>query len=355
MRSDLAHADATPPIRLLLRMVLPHRDPISRKRVRRAATNLVTIDNWSGDDATNEELAQLALVRLLWLQRECRRAARRGHTEAAVLVSRTAIETLIVGMWMLHASQPITALRGQSAKSLKSLISFASTAGLVPTPLLKAMIQTVGEPRPLPTLRSLIDQLKDSQYWTELNGLYEHFYQPLSSLFGHGSPAALLRHVDADGRVVTRPMMPWSSSRATHAADACVGMLAGAIALQIGAPAGALDRYTRAHRDRMVVPGAIMAVKGAPRAIRWSALPSVVPDITAMRRIWADRLREDRSDPTSGVPGSTRPSSVADQDAELTRHTEKVVRAMYPTVDDETRAVMITGLVESLLDTAQTD
>lgn len=63
------------------------------------ALDLATRDLWPQDEAavTALDFAQLALLRLLRLQRETRRAVRTRQREAAALLARTSMETCILG------------------------------------------------------------------------------------------------------------------------------------------------------------------------------------------------------------------------------------------------------------------
>src|SRR5258708_19297078 len=75
--------------------VLPVIDVPSRCAVRKQAVNLVRCDPWPGLAATGEDAAQLAILRLRSLQRDTRRAVRSGQSEAAIMLARGPIETLI--------------------------------------------------------------------------------------------------------------------------------------------------------------------------------------------------------------------------------------------------------------------
>jgi hypothetical protein len=86
----------------VLRTLLPRPDLIQRRRVRSAARNLVTCSPWPGEDATGTDAAQLAVLRLLWLQRQVRRAVRGRHREASVMLARASVETCILGLYCLH-------------------------------------------------------------------------------------------------------------------------------------------------------------------------------------------------------------------------------------------------------------
>jgi hypothetical protein len=61
-------------VRIVALAMLPVPDLVTRIRVRRTARRLVACDPWPGMDATGEDAAQLTLHRVLWLQRQTRRA-----------------------------------------------------------------------------------------------------------------------------------------------------------------------------------------------------------------------------------------------------------------------------------------
>jgi hypothetical protein len=56
--------------RIIARTMLPCPDLIRRCRVRSAARKVVTCSPWPGLDATGTDAAQLAILRVLWLQRQ---------------------------------------------------------------------------------------------------------------------------------------------------------------------------------------------------------------------------------------------------------------------------------------------
>ena len=68
----------------LLRSLLPYPDLLRRRRMRKSARRLIVSALWPEDHATSLDIAQLALLRLLWLQRETHRAARKGLADATV-------------------------------------------------------------------------------------------------------------------------------------------------------------------------------------------------------------------------------------------------------------------------------
>ena len=93
---------------------LPVVDLPSRYRVRRLAVSLVECDPWPGMAATGEDAAQLAILRLRRLQRETRCAVRGRHAEAATLLARASIETLITGLYCLHEQDAVARLQAET-------------------------------------------------------------------------------------------------------------------------------------------------------------------------------------------------------------------------------------------------
>src|SRR5271165_1397220 len=79
-----------------VRGALPCPDLLRRSRTRRAALRLITCKQWPGDNATGMDGAQLALLRLLYLQQVTRTAVSERRAEDAALLARGSIETAIV-------------------------------------------------------------------------------------------------------------------------------------------------------------------------------------------------------------------------------------------------------------------
>jgi len=95
----------------------------------RAAHMLVGSEPWPGNDATSIQIAQLAMLRLLWLQRATRRAAWLRQCEAAALLARAAVETCISSLYWLQTEDATARLTGDNAKSLQKMLKaeFGST------------------------------------------------------------------------------------------------------------------------------------------------------------------------------------------------------------------------------------
>jgi hypothetical protein len=240
----------------VLRGVLPYPDPVRRVRVRRRAWNLAARDPWPQDEAaaTGLDYATLALLRTLWLQRATRRAVRNRDREGAALLARTSMETCILGLWCLHIPEAADRLRAAEIKAAPAMLTFVSYTGLIPDALIKQAVRALGEPQKLTDVRAMAEQIDAKTGATLAIHLYDAVYRPASHYFTHASSSALLRHVSPQGRRTIRPANSWIRRAPVRLADACVGLLAGAIAGQKGTSAELFVRYAEGHAARLMPP-----------------------------------------------------------------------------------------------------
>lgn len=126
---------------------------MSARRARKAARGLIRCSPWPGDGATPPDIAQLALLRLLWLQRETHRAARRRQFEATALLARAALETGIAGLYWLYAEDAVVRLGGGNAKALQRMLAYIADGDPITPSVIDDVTAAFGERRDLPTLR----------------------------------------------------------------------------------------------------------------------------------------------------------------------------------------------------------
>jgi hypothetical protein len=105
-----------------VRGLLPYPDLPRRIRMRRAAFKLITCNRWPGDDATGNDAAQLALLRLLWLQRRIRRAVRSRHTEEAAYLARAVVDACIIGLYCLHLGTAVADLSAANNSAARRVL-----------------------------------------------------------------------------------------------------------------------------------------------------------------------------------------------------------------------------------------
>jgi hypothetical protein len=114
-----------------VRGLLPYPDLRRRISTRRSAFNLITCKRWPGDDATGDDAAQLALLRLLWLQRLVRRAGRARRDEEAALLARSAVDACIIGLYCLHSGTAVAALPAANNRAARRIAGYLTDFGLM--------------------------------------------------------------------------------------------------------------------------------------------------------------------------------------------------------------------------------
>ncbi|MFF0123830.1 hypothetical protein ACFYP7_31630 [Micromonospora arida] len=267
-------------------------------QVRHHARVLATREPWPRDDSaiTGEGYARLALLRLLALQRATRRAVQTHQRESAPLLARTAMETCIVGLWCLHDPNAVRKLRESEIKVVPSLLTFMSSAGILPDSVIREAVRALGEPRKLPDVRSMTEQIDSRTGATLAVHLYDTAYRPASQYFTHASGAALLRHVTAEYRYSTKPANSWARRAPVRLTDACVGLLAGALANQVAEPAELFVRYSEGHAKRVLPPLLVTISKGMARRIRFADLVAALKQVEETRAYLSRRGPDDDPD-----------------------------------------------------------
>jgi hypothetical protein len=267
----------------LLRGVLPYPDLRRRWRINRRAHKLVTCRQWPGDDATGMDAAQLALLRLLWLQRLTHNAVSMRRDEDAALLARASIETCIVGLYCIHSGDAIAHLSAPSYGS-SGPVPYLTNAELGSPAAIDSAVLALGEVGPDLNIRDLALWLEREHGLVLATGLYHRYYVPLSHLFTHAYAFALMRHVRPDGTLRRRPAFPWVKRSAARMADGCTAVLAASIADKTGTPSELFHRSATAHLDRLLTPALVFAVKGAFRSGPWREFPSTLQSIIEAQR-----------------------------------------------------------------------
>jgi hypothetical protein len=174
--------------RPFLLAVLPVPDLPSRYRVRRLAAGLFKCDPWPGMTATGEDAAQLAILRLRWVQHGTRRAVRSRQDEAAVMLARVSIATLITGLYCLYEQDAVAQLQAENIRNLPLLLKFLTDAGVIPASVLDECIRRLGYGQPAkgPTVEVMATAVDKSLGARAAVDLYDRFYRPSSTLTVHG-------------------------------------------------------------------------------------------------------------------------------------------------------------------------
>ncbi|MFK0279498.1 hypothetical protein ACIQVL_03355 [Streptomyces sp. NPDC090499] len=258
-----------------VRGMLPAPDPVRRRRVRASARELVDCNPWPEDDdaTTGLDVAKLALLRLLHLQQQTRKAAKAGVDEAVVQLARSSVEVCVLGVYSLHESNVVAQLRAGYIKAMSSMLAYLIEDGLVTKDLVDQSAATLGRAANGPGVFAMADRIDTALGSTGAVSLYRRFYVPTSAFFVHANAASLLRHVRTDNTLSARPSMPWTRRSALHVSDACVGILASALAAGEGKPYAEFEQYARSHMALTFTPMAVAATKGLSRSLPLRQLP----------------------------------------------------------------------------------
>ncbi len=257
---------------VIARTLLPCPDLIRRCRVRSAARKLVTCSPWPGLAATGTDAAQLAILRVLWLQRQTRRAVRGRHREASVMLARASVETCILGLYCLHEDGAVAHLQAANIKALRDVMRYLSDAGHVPAEVIERCVAALGESRRGPKVWDMAKRVEQATGQRGAISLYQRFYVPTSNFFVHANAGSLLRHVGAGDKLTRRPVRAWTRRSPARVADACTGILASAVAERTGRPAMGFARYADKHLDRALTPLAVLAGAGLGRSVKLTQL-----------------------------------------------------------------------------------
>jgi hypothetical protein len=277
-----------------LRLFIPSFDPLRRARIRRSARSLITCSPWPPSmTSTAEQVAQLALVRLLYLQKLTRRQARFRQTEAAVLLTRSAVDTCIVGLYCLHVPNALDRLNANNTKSLERLIEPVIDEVVLTTEIINAGILEMPDPLTLPNLGVLVDQIVANGGPMTARVLYERLYRPISTLYTHASGVTLMRHMRHNDRVTERPMAPWTMTGAVNAVDTCVGQLAAAISAPDSADRALFMQYGMEHLKKTPLPVSTMFIKQIVVQFKVKNLPAAIRSARDIRTYLAEAAASD--------------------------------------------------------------
>lgn len=268
-----------------VRGLLPAPDPVRRRRIRTAARQLVDCNPWPEDDTTTGPgVAKLALLRLLYLQQQTRRASIAGVDEAVVQLARSAVEACVLGLYSLYATNVVVQLKAGYLKAMSSMLAYFVEDGLVTKDLIDQSAAAMGGATNGPGVFAMADRIDTASGSAAAVSLYRRFYAPTSTFFVHANAASLLRHVGKDNRISGRPSMPWTRRSAVHVSDACVGILASAIAASEGKRFGEFEQYAHDHLALTFTPMAVAVTQGLRRSVRLSQLPLLVSTIRELRQ-----------------------------------------------------------------------
>jgi hypothetical protein len=230
----------------MIRLNIAAFDPIRRRRVRAAAKRLIPAKAWATTDATADEIARVALLRVIFLQQETRRAARHAETEATAMLARASMEAAISGLFCTYVPGAEKLFEGEMAKRAKRLLGGLAEGADMAGVFDQAFAQ-LGAGK-LPTVTGMVEQIKANGGGAGIGPLHTNFYDQVSTLYVHGGPLGLIRHVHPKTQATReRPYSAWSKRAAVHISDAMVGLLAAAIAGKDHPDSAFFEEYETTH------------------------------------------------------------------------------------------------------------
>ncbi len=259
--------------------VLPYPDVVRRWKVRMRARRLIRFAPWPGNDATPLQLAQLCLVRSLALQRQTHRAVRWRQSEAAAQLARSSVENTILGLWCLHANQPMDRLRGSAGQAMKGVFKYLVEDDPLKTQLVDLMVEEVGGDGALPNILDMAETVRKEIESELTTALYRRVYAPLSTCVSHANGLVLMRYLKSNGSPRYRPSYPWNRRGPVRTADTCLGVMALAVSRQLEESPAVneyFDNYAKAHLSRTLAPLPVMVGRGARKSLNWRRVPSAI-------------------------------------------------------------------------------
>lgn len=272
--------------KLILLGLVPYADPIRRRRARRSARALVSMQSWpmNDADATARNYAELALLRTLHLQSECRRAVRHRMPESAAALSRISIEVCLFGLYCVYHEDAIEKIKIQNISALRAVLNFLVTVDLISNSFLNDALTALESQKDQLSVYKLAKEIDANWGTSDARQLYSGYYAPLSTLFVHANGLSLIRYVRRNGKPTVRPRFPWIKRSAMHLVDACVALLAVALSEPDSTTRSYLGLYGEAHTKRILTPVSVIASLGVRSSWKLREAAPAIQAILDMRR-----------------------------------------------------------------------
>lgn len=260
---------------------LPYPDLVTRGRMRKEAFDLVTLQTWPGMGASSAQAAQLALLRVLWLQSQTHRAVRGRHRDASAMLARASVEALLLGLYCLRVPDAIAKLHADNLKSLIDGLAYLEETDIAPEQVIQDCVARIGQPsRKYLTVWDMVKAIDEANGNKAARSIYRRLYVPLSNFTVHANGGTLLRHVRPNGSLRRRPSRSCARRTPARVADAVVGLLAADIARRDGVPHEKLLAYANRHIERTLMPMVVMALGGTNGSPRPHRIREVISTVT---------------------------------------------------------------------------
>jgi hypothetical protein len=227
--------------------------------------------------ADSGEAAQLALLRLLWLQRQTHRAVRGRHREASAMLARASVEGLLLGLYCLRVPGAIAKLQADNLKALGDGLAYLEEADIAPAQMIRECVARLGSPsNKYLTVWDMVKAIDEANGNKAARSIYRRLYVPLSNYTVHANGGTLLRQVRRNGKLHRRPSRSWARRSPARVADAATALLAADLAQRTGRPDAKLLAYANRHYSRTLMPMAVMAFTGMGSSLQPRRLMEII-------------------------------------------------------------------------------
>lgn len=277
-----------PTARIAIAGFLPCPDLMARRQMRREALSLVTLKMWPGMDATSEDVAQLAMLRLLYLQKQVHRLVLLRQREASVMMARSGVETLLLGLYCMRTPSAVARLHAGNVKALGDTLAYLEEAGIAPASVIRECVRALGEPaKSHLTPWEMVQAIDDANDNMAARNIYRRLYLSLSHFTVHAGGGTLIRHVNSRGKLRRRPTKAWTRRAPARVIDAATGTLAADLARHASRPDARLIQYASRHEVRTIVPVVVMAFNGVGTSSSPLSRRRIVETAKIMKEVYA--------------------------------------------------------------------
>ena len=187
-----------PAVRVVIAGFLPCPDLPSRWRMRREVVSLIGLQAWPGMNASSEDVAQLAMLRLLHLQKQVHRLVLLRQREASVVMARYGVETLLLGLYCMRVPGAVARLHAGNVKVLGDTLAYLEKIVIAPASVIRECARVLGQPAKAHlTPWDMVQAIDDSNDNKAARSIYWRLYLSLSHFTVHAGGGTLIRYVGA--------------------------------------------------------------------------------------------------------------------------------------------------------------
>lgn len=172
-----------PTVRVAIAGFLPCPDLPARWQMRRQAVSLIGLQAWPGMNASSEDVAQLAMLRLLHLQKQVHRLVLLRQRDASVMMARSGVETLLLGLYCMRVPNAVARLHAGNVKALGDTLAYLEEVGIAPASVIRECARALGEPAKVHlTPWDMVQAIDDANDNKAARSIYRRLYLSLVPL-----------------------------------------------------------------------------------------------------------------------------------------------------------------------------